>query len=111
MSNASTQEQWRVLTLGPGMLPQQQSYIHSFVVCLVLPDCYLSVVAAGRQHARLLGVPGHAVHVLAVGFADVGGQGEDGLVGVRGRVLFEHAHAVIATGGHQGTGQTTPKHK
>lgn len=73
-----------------------------------LPDADLPVVAAGGQQSRLLRVPADTVDILTMGSGHLSSQTEHGLVGIAAIFLLEHPHAVVATGGSQGTGPCTP---
>lgn len=75
---------------------------------LVAPEGHLPVVAAGSQQPGLLGVPGHAVHILGVSLLHEGGQAEGGLVGVCLGVLLKHSDGVVSAGGGQSARQVAP---
>lgn len=62
------------------------------------PNCNVSVIAAGRQEAGLLWVPGHAVHILAVSLLHLSSQREHRLVCMGREILLKHSYAIVTTG-------------
>lgn len=75
---------------------------------LVLPEGHLPIITAGGQQPPLLGVPGHAVDILGMGLAQMGRQGEGGLLWVRAGILLKYPDGIVPTSCSQGPGQLTP---
>ncbi|KAF3851096.1 hypothetical protein F7725_012868 [Dissostichus mawsoni] len=65
------------------------------------PDGDVSVVAAGGEESRLLGVPGHTVDVLVVSSGHLSSEREHGLLWVSRLVFHEHSHCIVPAGGGQ----------
>lgn len=75
---------------------------------LLLAEGHLSIVTAGSQKCPLLVLPGHTVAILGMGLAQMGCQGEGGLLRVRARILLKHSDGIVSTCCSLGTRQLAP---